>query len=199
MTVALIGKCVDEADLPREGRQIARDFLTLPQIDRIFPGIAEAPITCACVPRMTVTTAGSPFADRCAFIGDAVGSRLNKDGLYSAYTTATQLAETVLVNGIDKQALVRGYGKTIKWLAADNRFGRMVFGLSRVAFTRPLVSRIVYQAFATECKVREAAQPALEQSAVEDCQRHSGLPGSSARHVLATGCCDPFSWVRRSP
>ena len=121
LTVALIGKCVDEADLPREGRQIARGFLTLPQIDRIFPGIAEAPVTCACVPRMTVTTAGSPFADRCAFIGDAVGSRLNKDGLYSAYTTATQLAETVLVNGVDKQALVRGYGKTIKWLAADNR------------------------------------------------------------------------------
>ena len=155
LTVALIGKCVDEADLPREGRQIARGFLTLPQIDRIFPGIADAPVTCACVPRMTVTTAASPFADRCAFVGDAVGSRLNKDGLYSAYTTATQLAETVLVNGIDKQALVRGYGKTIKWLAADNRSGRMVFGLSRVAFTRPLVSRIVYQAFATECKVRE--------------------------------------------
>ena len=155
LTVALIGKCVDDADLPREGRQTARDFLTLPQIDRIFPGIASASITCACVPRMTVTTAGSPFADRSAFVGDAVGSRLNKDGLYSAYTTATQLAETVLVNGIDKQALVRGYGKTIKWLAADNRSGRMVFGLSRVAFTRPLVSRIVYQAFATECKVRE--------------------------------------------
>jgi flavin-dependent dehydrogenase len=155
LTVALIGKCVDEADLPREGRQTARDFLTLPQIDRIFPGIAGAPLTCACVPRMTVTTARSPFADRCAFIGDAVGSRLNKDGLYSAYTTATQLAETVLVNGIDKQALMRGYGGTVNWLAADNRFGRMVFGLSRVAFTRPLVSRIVYQAFATECKVRE--------------------------------------------
>jgi len=155
LTVALIGKCVDEADLPREGRQIARGFLTLPQIDRIFPGVAEAPVTCACVPRMTVTTAGSPVANRCAFVGDAVGSRLNKDGLYSAYTTATQLAETVLVNGVDKQALVRGYGKTIKWLAGDNRSGRMVFGLSRVAFTRPLVSRIVYQAFATEYKVRE--------------------------------------------
>jgi len=59
------------------------------------------------------------------------------------------------VNGIDKQALVTGYGKTVDWLAADNHFGRMVFGLSRVAFTRPLVSRIVYQAFATECKVRD--------------------------------------------
>jgi hypothetical protein len=155
LTVALIGKCVDEADLPRNGRQITHDFLTLPQIDRIFPGMAAAPISCACVPRMTVTTAGSPFADRCAIIGDAVGSRLNKDGLYSAYATAAQLAETVLAEGTDKQALAMGYGKTIRWLAQDNRFGQMVFGLSRVAFTQPLVSRIVYQAFATECKVRE--------------------------------------------
>jgi hypothetical protein len=155
LTVALIGKCIDEADLPRQGRQIAHDFLTLPQIDRIFPGMATAPISCACAPRMTVTTAGSPFVDRCAIIGDAVGSRLNKDGLYSAYATAAQLAETVLAEGTDKQALAMGYGKTIRWLAADNRFGQMVFGLSRVAFTQPLVSRIVYQAFATECKVRE--------------------------------------------
>lgn len=80
---------------------------------------------------------------------------MNKDGLFSAHATASLLAQTVLHDGIDKKALARGYGKAIKWLAADNRFGRMVFGISRVAFTRPLVSRIMYQAFATECKVRD--------------------------------------------
>ena len=99
---------------------------------------------------MTVTTATFPFGDRFAIIGDAVGSRLNKDGLYSAHATASRLAETVLHEGIDKQALARGYGKTVKWLVADNRFGRMVFAASRVAFTMPVVSRIMYQAFATE-------------------------------------------------
>ena len=104
---------------------------------------------------MTVTTATFPFGDRFAIIGDAVGSRLNKDGLYSAHATASRLAETVLHEGIDKQALARGYGKTVKWLVADNRFGRMVFAASRVAFTMPVVSRIVYQAFATEYKVRD--------------------------------------------
>ncbi len=72
-----------------------------------------------------------------------------------AHVTASRLAETVLHEGIDQQALARGYGKTVKWLAADNRFGRMVFAASRVAFTMPVVSRIVYQAFATECKVRD--------------------------------------------
>jgi len=155
LTVAMIGKCIDQAVLPRDSPQIVHDFLTLPQIERILPGIEAAPLACACAPRMTVTTAKCPFGDRFAIIGDAVGSRLNKDGLYSAHVTASRLAQTVLHDGIDKQALAQGYGKAIKWLAADNRFGRMVFGMSRVAFTRPVLSRIVYQAFATECKVRE--------------------------------------------
>ena len=155
LTVAMIGKCIDEAVLPRDSQRIVRNFLTLPQIDRILPGIAAAPLACACAPRMTVTTAAFPFGDRFAIIGDAVGSRLNKDGLYSAHATASRLAETVLQEGIDQQALARGYGKTVKWLVADNRFGRMVFAASRVAFTMPVVSRIMYQAFATEYKVRD--------------------------------------------
>ncbi len=155
LTVAMIGKCIDEAVLPRDSHQIVRDFLTLPQIDRILPGIASAPLACACAPRMTVTTAEVPFGNRFAIIGDAVGSRLNKDGLYSAHATAIRLAETVLQEGVDKQSLARGYGKTVKWLAADNRFGRMVYAASRVAFTVPVVSRVMYQAFATESKVRD--------------------------------------------
>src|ERR1035438_10280843 len=101
LTVAMRGKCIDEAILPRDSRQIIHDFLTLPQIERILPGIAAAPLACACAPRMTVTTARSPFGDRFAIIGDAVGSRLNKDGLFSAHVTASRLAQTVLQDGID--------------------------------------------------------------------------------------------------
>jgi hypothetical protein len=155
LTVAMIGKCIDEASLPQDSPQLVHDFLTLPQIERILPGLASAPIACACAPRMTVTTAKCPFGDRFAMIGDAVGSRLNKDGLFSAHVTASRLAQTVLHDGIDKQALAKGYAKAIQWLAADNRFGRIVFGASRVAFTRPVLSRITYQAFATECKERD--------------------------------------------
>jgi len=155
LTVAMIGKCIDEASLPQDSPQLVHDFLTLPQIERILPGLASAPIACACAPRMTVTTAKCPFGDRFAIIGDAVGSRLNKDGLFSAHVTASRLAQTVLHDGIDKQVLAKGYGKAIQWLAADNRFGRIVFGASRVAFTRPVLSRVTYQAFATECKERD--------------------------------------------
>jgi hypothetical protein len=155
LTVAMLGKCIDEAVLPRDSRQIVHAFLRLPQIERILPGIEAASLVCACAPRMTVTTAKSPYGDRFAIIGDAVGSRLNKDGLYSAHVTASRLAQTVLQDGIDRQALAKGYGKAIQWLAVDNRFGRIVFGLSRLAFTTPVVGRITYQAYATECKVRD--------------------------------------------
>jgi hypothetical protein len=155
LTVAMIGKCIDEAVAAGDSQRIVHDFLTLPQIERILPGLQAARIACACAPRMTVSTAKCPFGDRFAIIGDAVGSRLNKDGLYSAHVTASRLAQTVLHDGIDKQALAEGYGKAIQWLAADNRFGRIVFGVSRVAFTKPVLSRITYQAFAIECKERD--------------------------------------------
>ncbi len=155
LTVAMLGKCIDEVVLPRDSRQIVHDFLTLPQIERILPGIESAPLACACAPRMTVTTAKSPFGDRFAIIGDAVGSRLNKDGLYSAHVTASRLAQTLLHDGIDRRSLARGYGQAIRWLAVDNRFGRIVFALSRLAFTTPVVGRITYQAYAIECKVRD--------------------------------------------
>jgi hypothetical protein len=121
-------------------------------IDIFVPTMMNPAVTQA---DMAVTPARPPFGDRFAIIGDAVGARLNKDGLFSAHVTASRLAQTVLHDGIDRQALAKGYGKAIKWLAADNRFGRMVFGLSRVAFTKPVVSRITYQAYATECKVRD--------------------------------------------
>ena len=161
LTVAMIGECIDEAVLPRDTQQIVRDFLTLPQIDRILPGIEAAPLACACAPRMTVTTAKSPFGDRFAIIGDAVGSRLNKDGLFSTHVLASRLAQTMLREGIDRRTLARGYGKAVQWLAADNRFGRTVFGMSHMAFTKPGLSRIVYQAFATEYKVRDEGRRPL--------------------------------------
>jgi hypothetical protein len=155
LSVALIGNSIDEAVPPKDMRRIIREFYTLPQIERILPHIETAPIACACFPRMAVAPARSPFGDRFAIVGDAVGARLNKDGLYSAHVTANQLARTILHDGIDKQALEKGYGKGIEWLAEDNRYGRIVFYASRVAFTWPAVSRIMYQSFATEFKVRD--------------------------------------------
>lgn len=156
LTVAMIGKCVDAATFPRDGERIVREFLSLPQIVRILPGVAAAPLACACFPSLAVSTARSPFGSRFAIIGDAVGARLNKDGLYSAHVTAHSLARALLHEGVDEAALSRGYGPTLKWLTADTNCGRIVFAFSRAAFGRPWLSRTVYQAFATELKIRDA-------------------------------------------
>jgi hypothetical protein len=132
LTVAMIGKCIDEAVLPHDSQRIVRNFLTLPQIDRILPGIAAAPLACACAPRMTATAAAFPFGDRFAIIGDAVGSRLNKDGLYSAHATASRLAETVLQEGIDQHA-------------AEARLRPVGLGFPTLHVPAPFTTTVLYQ------------------------------------------------------
>ncbi len=158
LTVALIGKCIDEAVLPKEAGNIVRETLALPHLRRLLPNIEAYSPACVCTPRMSVRPARHPFTDRIALVGDAVGSRLNKDGLYSAFRTAKTLAATVLHQGIDQTNLELGYGPVVRWLARDNRYGRAVFGLSRLTFSTPILSRIMYQAFATELKTRDPSK-----------------------------------------
>lgn len=157
LTVALVGRSVDRADLPRDTLKIARDFLALPHIRAILPHLPmeTIPVACACSPFMAVRPAKFPVADRIAMVGDALGARLYKDGLYSAFVTAEALARTAIHEGIDAESLRAGYGPVTAWLETDTRYGRLVFGLIRTAFSSPLLSRILYQAFATEMKFRE--------------------------------------------
>lgn len=155
LSVVLIGRSIDEAVLPHDNKRIIDEFVMLPQIRRILPGAESAPVACACFPRMAVIPARSPYGDRFAVIGDAAGARLNKDGLFSAHVTASRLAHTILHDGVSEEVLAKEYGRVIKWLADDNRYGRIVFGASRMAFSWPWLSRVTYQSFATEFKWRE--------------------------------------------
>ena len=161
LTVAAIGKYIDRADLPKGTMKVIRQILGLSQLERIFPDIARCPIACACAPMMTVSVARNPYADRLCIIGDAVGSRLYKDGLYSAYLTGSRLAHIVLRHGRDKKTLSKLYGKTVKWLTWDNRFGKLVIRLMQLAFSNPLMSRVLYQTFATELKIWDKSKRPL--------------------------------------
>lgn len=163
LTVSAIGEFIDKAVLPRESRAIIKKIVDLPQLKRILPDIADYPVVCTCVPMMTVGVARNPYAERVALIGDAVGSRLYKDGLYSAFLTASQLAHIVMHAGSDKRTLTREYGKTVKWLSRDNRSGKLVFRLIRLTFSNPLLSRILYQTFATELKIKDKNRRPLGQ------------------------------------
>ncbi len=160
ITISLLGRSIDQGG-PSDNVQTAIKFLDLPHIRRILPRkIAGIPL-CACTPNMTVGTARRPFGDRVALVGDLAVSRLYKDGIFSAYLTASALADCVLDVGIDRKSLKRGYWPVVRWIGQDNAFGRVVFLLNRITFTSPVLSRVLYQAMITERKSKPHLQRRL--------------------------------------
>jgi len=153
VTVVLIGRSVDNAN-PGENVSLVEQFLSLPHVRRVFPGTIEFTRVCQCNPNMTIGPAASPIGDRVAVVGDMAASRLCKDGIYSAYLTATALVNSVLDVGIDRRSLRRSYLPVIRDLNVDNRFGAIVFLLNRITFSRPTLSRCLYQAIITEVKTK---------------------------------------------
>lgn len=155
ITLVLLGKSVDKA-APSEFIQVMKQFLDLPHIRRLLPRKAVLNPVCLCHPNMTVGGATNAFGHRVAVIGDMVVSRLYKDGLYSAYLTASALADCVIDNGVDRTSLKKHYWPTVKHLHNDNRFGAVVFLLNRIVFSNRLLGRIFYQALITERKTQPA-------------------------------------------
>jgi flavin-dependent dehydrogenase len=151
ITVVLLGKSIDRAD-PSEYQEVVERFLELPHIRRLLPRKAQFTQVCLCHPNVTVGVARNAFGHRIAVIGDMVVSRLYKDGIFSAYLTASALADCLLTRGIDRASLRSGYWPVVKTFHRDNRFGRLVFLLNRLVFSRPVLSRVVYQALLTERK-----------------------------------------------
>jgi flavin-dependent dehydrogenase len=160
ITVVLLGQCVDRA-APADNPRIIREFLELPHIRRLLPGKVDLTPLCLCNPNMTVGTARGPYAHRAAVIGDLVFARLYKDGILSSYLTASALADCVLNTGIDKRSLKKQYWPVIKRFKRDTTYGKFVFLLSRLAFSHPILSRILYQAVITERKTKPRSKRRL--------------------------------------
>ena len=156
VTVALLGKSIDRAQ-PSEYLNIMQRFVELPHVRRLLPPGVHLRPGCSCHPNMTVGAAREPFGQRVALTGDMAVSRLYKDGLYSAWTTAAALAECLLTKGIDRDSLRRWYGPVVASFDRDNRWGRLIFRLSRLVFSHPAFSRVLYQAILTERKTTRQA------------------------------------------
>jgi flavin-dependent dehydrogenase len=151
MTVVLLGRSIDRAPLSQY-LQVVERFLDLPHMKRALPQQARLRPVCLCHPNMTVGAASNAIGHRIAMIGDVVVSRLYKDGLYSAYLTSSALATCVLDQGIDQRSLESGYWPIVRRIDRDNRFGRLIFLVTHVVFSHPVLSRVVYQALLTERK-----------------------------------------------
>jgi len=160
ITVVLIGRSVDRAD-PAEYMDLVKRFVELPHIKRLLPRDVQLAPRCACHPSMTIKAAKHPFGARIALAGDMAVSRLYKDGLYSAYATSTALADCILDEGVDEKSLARRYAPTVRAFDVDNRYGRVVFLLSHWVFSRPALSRILYEALIRERMTVPEAQRSL--------------------------------------
>jgi flavin-dependent dehydrogenase len=161
ITVTLLGACVDAAS-PGDYMTIIERLQKLPHIRRILPRDTMFLSACVCTPNMTVGTAGQPYSHRIAVIGDLAVARLYKDGILSAYITAEALVGCLLEAGVDQRSLKKHYWPAVRHFTMDNRFGRLVFWIHRMAFSHPVLSRILYQAVLTERKQKACHQRRLE-------------------------------------
>lgn len=162
ITAVLVGACVDAAARYGEDSQIIKQFLGLPHIRRLVPPGIHLNPACCCRPNMAVSSAKNPLGQRVAAVGDIVTTRLYKDGILAAQSTAKALAETVLERGIDAASLKAGYGPTLRRFRRDNRFATIVFLLHRMFFGSSVLSRVLYQAVISERKTTPSARRRLE-------------------------------------
>lgn len=153
-SVSLIGKSVDRARDHTALRQVVHDFLALPQIRRTLPIEARLRIRCICNPHIVIGTARMPMGHRVAAVGDMATSRQYKDGILSAHIMAAALARIALERGVDERTLHSFYGDAIARFRRDNRFAGVIFFLYRGFFTNTFLSRVIYQTYTSELKVK---------------------------------------------
>ncbi|WDP90710.1 MAG: hypothetical protein HUN04_13795 [Desulfobacter sp.] len=160
LTVALMGKSIDRAAFPGDTSTLIQAFFSLGGVRDILPGLSaeNCPPICTCTPLMSVSPARFPYAHRMVLAGDALGARLYRDGLYSAFALTRGLAGTVLGRGVDEMSLARACDAAGQWLQRDNTYGRRLMGLFQQALKSSFLSRMLYQTFATEMKFRTMDQ-----------------------------------------
>lgn len=82
---------------------------------------------CGCSPFVAVSAAKGYFADRMVTVGDCAVTRLYKDGLGTAFVTAESAARTAVEMGVTKEDFAAAYRPTCQQIAADNRYGWLLF------------------------------------------------------------------------
>jgi flavin-dependent dehydrogenase len=180
LTVAMVGDRIDRASFPEDTQKIIREFLSLPHCRALLPHITphNTPVACSCTPFMVTAPARGAICDRMAVVGDALGSRLYRDGIFSAFVGAEALAKTIIQRGVDKKSLSSGYDHVIKWLKTDSRYAERVIGCVQTVLKSSFLSRILYQTFATELKNKSPEQRPLGQVLLD-----LGSGGTDYAHV----------------
>lgn len=144
VTVTLVGQHVK--------RQHLEDFLNLSPVRSILPHGWRLPVSfCHCHPKVPVTAASNPVADRLVVVGDAYVSRYLKNGLNSALQTGMLAARSVIATGGDVQGLQARYVRPCQDLfTVDNTIGQFLFRLHGYGERSPRIARTLLSVYHAE-------------------------------------------------
>lgn len=104
------------------------DFLSYDIVRDMLPDHYER--VCGCQPRAAVGYAQNYYADKFVAVGDAVISRLYKDGIGSSLLTAREAAHTTIYHGLSHQDFEQYYQPLCHSIDRDNRWGRLLFSIN---------------------------------------------------------------------
>lgn len=107
------------------------DFLSHDLVRNVLPERYER--ACGCRPRIAVSSARNYYGDRFVAVGDAVVSRLYKDGIGSSLLTAREAAHTVVYHGLSRRDFGSNYEPLCRTIHCDNRWGHLLFTINNKA------------------------------------------------------------------
>jgi len=124
-TLVFLGKEIDKA--------LVEFFLNTPEVKRCFPPDYELTKSypCMCSRSINIESACKPFSERVVLIGDCATTKLYKNGIDAAYSTARAAARTAIFEGISHEDFRRHYWPTCRALIKDNKIGVLVFTATR--------------------------------------------------------------------
>lgn len=122
VTICLLGDNLSQ--------ELFEAFLNSPQVRGCMPPewVTEQ-FVCHCSPRINLTGAIHPYADRMVFLGDIGISRLYKDGIGAAYRAAKAAASAAVFGGISEEDLRQYFGRPSQGLENDNVVGKVIFSV----------------------------------------------------------------------
>ncbi len=124
VTLCMLGHDLDKESVVQ--------FINSREVRQCLPPNWDPPVDlCHCAPKIAISDAMQPFADRLVFVGDCGTTRMYKDGIGSAYRTAKAAARTVVFHGFSEASFRHHYWPVCKKISHDNAVGRLVFAVTR--------------------------------------------------------------------
>ncbi|NIS79222.1 MAG: hypothetical protein GTO14_03155 [Anaerolineales bacterium] len=125
------------------GRDLATDaiseFIEAQKLNLSIPFSSGG--LCGCTPRIAIRPARGFYGDRWVAVGDAAVSRLYKDGIGSAFSTAEEAMKTAIEVGISRTSFRKSYAPFCKKISTDNTYGRILFNAWSLTQRIPLLLR----------------------------------------------------------